>query len=258
MKQLVEKAIEVAVSQNGVRERGENTGKEVDAYLRSVGCPPGNPWCAAFVYWSVNQAADTLDVPNPLTRTAYCPDIANWGRENGILDTTPERGAIFLRYGKVGGEFRACHTGLVTGTTSGAFQTVEGNTNDGGSREGIGVFLRNRPNSDSYKFVHWAKLAEDASAPQLSYGLIIGGQKVADMPVINGTSLCPVRVWGQALGFKVGWSEEDHLPTMNGEVLAADISVIGDKSYAPVRQLVQGAGLKMDVDNNARTVTVHH
>ena len=37
------------------------------------------------------------------------------------------------------------HVGLVTGRMAGDFQTIEGNTNELGSREGIGVFARNRP-----------------------------------------------------------------------------------------------------------------
>jgi hypothetical protein len=36
----------------------------------------------------------------------------------------------------------AGHTGLVVGIQSGKLVTIEGNTNDGGSREGVGVFQR--------------------------------------------------------------------------------------------------------------------
>ena len=47
-------------------------------------------------------------------------------------------GQIFIiDYGRGAG-----HTGLVTGMRSGKLLTIEGNTNDGGSREGIGVFAR--------------------------------------------------------------------------------------------------------------------
>ena len=40
------------------------------------------------------------------------------------------------------------HAGLVVGVTGNRLETVEGNTNDGGSREGIGVFLHNGRNID--------------------------------------------------------------------------------------------------------------
>ena len=37
----------------------------------------------------------------------------------------------------------AGHTGLVESIEGGRLITLEGNTNDGGSREGVGVFRRN-------------------------------------------------------------------------------------------------------------------
>jgi hypothetical protein len=37
------------------------------------------------------------------------------------------------------------HVGLVTGRQGADFQTIEGNTNELGGREGIGVFARSRP-----------------------------------------------------------------------------------------------------------------
>ena len=37
------------------------------------------------------------------------------------------------------------HTGLVVGRSGNDLQTIEGNTNELGGREGIGVFARTRP-----------------------------------------------------------------------------------------------------------------
>jgi hypothetical protein len=37
------------------------------------------------------------------------------------------------------------HTGLVVGRKNGEFLTIEGNTNELGGREGVGVFARARP-----------------------------------------------------------------------------------------------------------------
>ena len=36
------------------------------------------------------------------------------------------------------------HVGMVESNNNGALETIEGNTNDSGSREGIGVFRRTR------------------------------------------------------------------------------------------------------------------
>ena len=46
--------------EKGVREHGTNTGMEVDKYLASAGVPPGNPWCASFVTWSLEQAGHKM------------------------------------------------------------------------------------------------------------------------------------------------------------------------------------------------------
>lgn len=41
------------------------------------------------------------------------------------------------------------HTGIVSRIVGNRLETIEGNTNDGGSREGIGVFRRNGRTVDS-------------------------------------------------------------------------------------------------------------
>jgi len=41
------------------------------------------------------------------------------------------------------------HTGFVAAVIGGKLTTIEGNTNDGGSREGIGVFTRTQRRIDS-------------------------------------------------------------------------------------------------------------
>src|SRR3954451_3859754 len=50
-------ALQMALSQKGVREIGSsNTGPQVDQYLAAAKVAPGNPWCASFVTWSLEQA----------------------------------------------------------------------------------------------------------------------------------------------------------------------------------------------------------
>src|SRR5688572_30465099 len=42
--------------QLGVRESGgNNQGWKIEQYLQSVGLPPGNPWCTAYVHWVLEQ-----------------------------------------------------------------------------------------------------------------------------------------------------------------------------------------------------------
>ncbi len=55
-------ALRVAQTQRGVRETGgANTGPQVDQYLEAAGVAPGNPWCASFITWSLEQAGHKMD-----------------------------------------------------------------------------------------------------------------------------------------------------------------------------------------------------
>jgi hypothetical protein len=147
---FLNKVIEVANSQIGVLEQplGSNSGPEVEKYLASVGLPKGNSWCMAFVYYCFNEASKKLSVKNPLVKTGGC--LHHWNETNGKKITTTQAknnpllitpGAIFIiDHGSGLG-----HTGIVIDVVAGYITTIEGNTNNTNSREGIGVFkLKNR------------------------------------------------------------------------------------------------------------------
>lgn len=149
---LATAALSLAISQIGVLEHpaGSNRGPDVDEYVRRVGLNPagGYSWCAAFVYWCYSEAAKASGRRNPVVRTAGVLDHWRKAAERGIprvtgavAMSTPERvqpGFVFVM--DFGGG--AGHTGLVERVMDGYLVTIEGNTNDGGSREGIGVFRR--------------------------------------------------------------------------------------------------------------------
>ena len=65
---------QIYTSQIGVREKGVNSGPDVEKYLRYVHLTKGNPWCAAFVCWVFGQAG----VANP--RSGWSPDLFGEGR----------------------------------------------------------------------------------------------------------------------------------------------------------------------------------
>ncbi|MGF6926081.1 hypothetical protein QFZ48_001581 [Chitinophaga sp. W2I13] len=142
---LLAKAIEVAESQIGVMEvpPGSNRGPQVEAYLASTNTPPGNYWCAAFVYWCFKKAAADLGIANPVVKTAGCLD--HWNKTKALKITTAKAinnpslivpGSIFIK--SHGGGFG--HTGIVTAVNGGFIETIEGNSNPNGSSNGIGVF----------------------------------------------------------------------------------------------------------------------
>jgi len=156
-KGLPAKALEVAAGEVGVREEppGSNRGPRVAEYLASVGLDATKghyAWCAAFVCWVFREAAKALGGESPLPKTAGA--LALWngaaGRKALVRVTAAEAkaDARLVRAGQVfvlstGGGLG--HVGLVEQVSGGILTTIEGNSNDGGSREGIGVFRRTGP-----------------------------------------------------------------------------------------------------------------
>lgn len=142
--------LRVAESQVGIREvpLGSNTGPMVDLFLASVNLPPRNYWCMAFVYWCFSQAAAQLDVLNRVPKTGgvldawarsqHLPEIQTITAEKAALDPSlVGPGMVFFLSRRGGG-----HTGIVVSNVNGELETIEGNSSEGGSANGIGVFRR--------------------------------------------------------------------------------------------------------------------
>lgn len=150
---LAAAALRIALTQVGVAEipKGSNSGPQVDTYLRSVGLKPGNPWCMAFVFWCVDAAAKQLEISNPLIKTGGVLRQYNETtlRKLPGRSTAIKPGDIFImKFSKGTG-----HTGFVTSVIGGLVHTIEGNTNDDGSREGYEVCQRERPLSSFHGII---------------------------------------------------------------------------------------------------------
>jgi len=136
------------LSQIGVKEAtGHNDGPQVETYLRAVDQAPGAPWCAAFVSW-----AYTINgVDNP--RSAWSPAYFSANKviyiRDGTIKNTPEKADVFGIY--FNNLKRIAHVGFVQQWKSRMVMTVEGNTNDEGSREGTIVAMKRRPTRTIYK-----------------------------------------------------------------------------------------------------------
>jgi hypothetical protein len=165
--------IAAAASLVGVREEGgNNRGLMIERFLRGVKQPPGQPWCAAFVhhvgYWShFDYASETSTWPLPSTASCYM--LGAYAKQRGVLLEEPADGDVFLLWNARLARF--AHTGIVArvrekGETPGGdawfdCDTVEGNTDVGGSREGDGVMRRVRRFHPKVgdRFIRWAELA---------------------------------------------------------------------------------------------------
>lgn len=135
------KALEVAATQIGKQENppGSNWGEPVKNYLSSVGIGFAAPWCMAFVYWCFRRASETMNVNNTAIKTGGV--LAAWNKAaHNIKSSNPAIGSVFIMdFGKGQG-----HAGLVENFDKEFIYTIEGNTNDAGSREGIKVCRKKR------------------------------------------------------------------------------------------------------------------
>lgn len=147
--ELVAEVLKVAAKQVGVKEnpRNSNRGKEVESYLASIGLGGGYAWCMAFVYWCTKEAAQKLETTNPLFKTGGV--LNQWNQRKNLQVTRPKAGDVFIMQFKDG----AGHTGFVTKVEGQYIHTIEGNTNNAGSREGDGVYRRVRTISSCKGFL---------------------------------------------------------------------------------------------------------
>jgi hypothetical protein len=127
---------------------GSNWGPDVRTYLSYVGLKSPAAWCAAFVaYCLANVGCDVVHPKYGL--------VAMWSRNewvsNVVFDSRKgdkiwawdlKPGDVFTIY--YSNLRRDGHIGIIEKIENGIVYTIEGNTNDGGSREGVGVFRRTR------------------------------------------------------------------------------------------------------------------
>lgn len=150
MQTLAIASLQSAQSQLGVTEKpkGSNAGPEVEIYLKSVGLGKGYSWCMAFVFWNLLQASNLTKIANPLKKTGGV--LAQFSFCKNLIVKLPKPGYIFIMdFGHGVG-----HTGFVSQVfKNGTIETIEGNTNDDGSREGYEVAKRIRKVSQMAGFI---------------------------------------------------------------------------------------------------------
>jgi len=160
MATLAETAIQIALSYDGVREQGgNNCGPEVEMFQKSIGLDPGDPWCAAFVSFCIQQAAKQLGVT---PKFKYGGSVYKlWTRNAGLQVVTADSNTVFcINHGLSAKGVKIGHTGFcITPRASNPnaypdelvldeLETMEGNTNAAGSRDGDGCYHKSRKISE--------------------------------------------------------------------------------------------------------------
>lgn len=164
--QLADKSLEIAKTQIGVKEQGNNRGLVVSQYIKTGGGTDGQSWCMYFVYWCYNEASKLLKIKNPLQRTGSCSQQLRYAKslysgikvieaDNMYFNAKIKSGAIAIfKKGTASsndiGKLWLGHTGIVEKQIDKqTFQLIEGNTNQAGSRNGDGVYPKIRKINNS-------------------------------------------------------------------------------------------------------------
>lgn len=167
---LRQRLVDVAVAELGVKETdGPNDGPEVVKYQLATYLAPGPwPWCAAFVAWCIREWAQAPDVRRALRLSPESPppaatleqwrfksprafDFESWGAQHGCR--VLGEGELALLGDVITFDFS--HIGIVRQdeVPGRPILTVEGNTNDAGSRDGNAVALKSRTDSLTRRYI---------------------------------------------------------------------------------------------------------
>ena len=153
--------LKIAAKEVGVRE-GRDTGgnwnnrvKYNDWYAKHPSIRNNGflttAWCATFVSWVANQAGLLGSV---IPMHAWTPSGLAWFKSRGLW--TQGRGAkpgdLFYIYFPA--QRRVAHVGFVERVEGGYIYTIEGNTNNSGSRQGNGVYRLKRRITNNFHFCH--------------------------------------------------------------------------------------------------------
>lgn len=143
----VQKFIDTAAKEIGVEEvDGTNSGARVEKYQASTWLDgTGWPWCAAFVCWCYQQASLSIHRSEMRPETAAAWGFEKWAKGQPMATLhkpfKPSRG---VKAGDIV-MYKFSHVGIASEDSEGDHvNVIEGNTNNAGSREGGGVFLKRR------------------------------------------------------------------------------------------------------------------
>ena len=155
---MIDKLIQIAKNEVGVREQGgNNRGERIRQYQSATELAPAAwPWCAAFVDWCIKEWLSNPDAVSWLglktktpeewrPKTALAYGLTKWARNR------PNTTRVFTEKHKaMPGDivtFDFSHVGFVVSDNGHWIETIEGNTNGKGERDsesGDGVWKKIR------------------------------------------------------------------------------------------------------------------
>lgn len=136
-----------------MKEIGSNAGPMVEPIQAATGNKPPDPWCASLIAYAGNAA---FGADWPLPKSASCQALYIWGEKRGKTIAPEEAGPGDLMLVWFPSLNRHAHICVLTsGLEGGSFATIDGNSNDGGSREGWRMVKRTRTPKPQDAFLRW-------------------------------------------------------------------------------------------------------
>jgi cell wall-associated NlpC family hydrolase len=150
MKSISESLVITALTKLGVKESGgNNKGKELQPFFAADNYKPnatddGYAWCASFVCWvfQVVLAGRSVTFKRPTTPSAF--GFIDWSLAQDSSTNTKRNPMDDIKRGDLV-IFKFSHIGIaLADAKDGKIQTIDGNTNAAGSREGNAVAKKTR------------------------------------------------------------------------------------------------------------------
>lgn len=244
--------VDIALKYVGVTEEplGSNRGELIDQWNTAVGVPVGSFWCASFVS-AVVRDFEKSGIDFPLQQSASCDVWLKQAKSHAMTSIKPETGALFLICPSVND---ATHIGIVGHNVDGVWHTIEGNSNMGGSRNGISVV--NRPNGinrNNIIYVNWMSRIEEAN--DMPWHVVFPNTTVEAVNV-SGSTYIPLRAAIVACDGNDDFLTYDGQPLYRGNKVPCKLIVLNGKTHVPVRQFMHWAELDYEVFSATHTIKV--
>lgn len=258
MSDLAKLFVDIANKYVGVEESptGSNRGPLIDRWNTNVRAPIGSFWCASFVSGVAMEWEDQSGLDWPLCFSADCDVWLSSARKHGVLKTQGSPGDILLL---VTGD-DAYHIGIVTGRNEdGALMSVEGNSNNDGSRNGYMVarrsnLYRGRNKSNVFFIKPWSLVAPDVDWKICN----ASNNKFVDALVENGRTFAPLRkslelfIDKNEVDASLAWGTEG--PTLDGKPLPVQYIQRNNVTYVSIRSLAKVLGKALTVNTENKKV----
>jgi hypothetical protein len=188
--------IDIALRYVGTEEQplGSNRGFLIDRWNAQVNAPIGSFWCCSFVSSMGMELETKCGIDWPLPFSADC-DVVYWAAKRKlVLSKSGSPGDLVVCHRNDD----AFHIGIVGNRDeNGTLQSIEGNSNNDGSRNGIKVALRSNVmagrNPVNVSFIKWSRLIDDNASK------ILVNDKAVDPIFEYGKLYLPLRKSLEAL-----------------------------------------------------------